>query len=172
MKWGKAVAVLLVLALVGGCAWLLYALGGSREQTTSAKQATATVQQAQKKADDKTRTDLARASATGRAREADRAALDSLFNKLAKEAADAPSAAVDHYVLPDDRLRVWRAANAGPGADPGEAGGEPDGGAAATAAAGDRPHPGPGGEPRAGGAGLSPAGFAGLPPAGVPAGSN
>lgn len=120
----------------------------------------------------KTRSTLKRAAEAGELREQDRAALDALFQRLSKEAANAPTAADDRYVLPDDRLQLWRAANAGSGPDRGAAAGQLDHAPQAATAAGLGRDSGAGGEPSSGGEGLSRSGIADVPAPAVPAAPN
>ncbi|WP_155419674.1 hypothetical protein [Variovorax paradoxus] len=160
-------AVILALAAALGIA--IYQWGGSAERTETLTDTVKANTKAEKKQKAKTRTDLARAAHTGAAREQDRAALDALFQRLDKEANDAPTAAHDSYVLPDDRLRIWRAANAGPGPDRGEPSSESDRAASAPAAAGHGGDSGAGVQPPRGGEGVSQPGLADVPPVGASA---
>ena len=160
-----ALAVAVVLAMLG---YALYALGSSHQQVADVRQDQKAEQQAHQAVKEKARTDIKRATATSKAREQDRTALDTLYQRLDREAADAPTAADDHYVLPDERLQRWRAANAG-GTDHSTATGQSDGRAEQAPAAALGAHPGSGGEPQGRGKGLSPAGIPVLPAAAVPA---
>ncbi len=160
-----AAACLAVLMALGGA---IYALGRSDEKVETVQATASSAEAAHTKAKTKTRSDLQRAASTGHAREQDRAALDAFFQQLDREAKDAPTTADDHYVLPDERLRVWRDANAGR-TDPGAAGGQPDSGASAAAPAAHGADTGPGSEPPPGGEGVSPARIADVPAAGLPA---
>lgn len=166
-----AVLVAGVVAVLGLLAWSFWALGGKTEEVKTVKATATATEKVQEKAKAKTRTDLGRAAATGRAREQDRAALDAFFQQLEREANHAPTAAADSYVLPDERLRLWRDANAGR-SDRGEAGGQPDGGAPAIAATAHGPDSGPGGQPSRRGEGLPPTRVADVPAAGLPATAN
>ncbi len=169
-KWAALVAIVAVAIGVGLFAWSFYALGGKTEKVNTAKAETKATVRAANKANAKVRADLDRAAVTGQAREADRARLDELFNSLNQEANHAPSSA-DDYVLPDERLRIWRDANAGRSTSS-DAPGRADQGAADAAAASIGGHPSAGGQPPAGGAGLPPAGVANVPAAGVSAAVN
>ncbi|WP_198086621.1 hypothetical protein [Variovorax sp. E3] len=164
----KAAILVACVAVVAGLVYAIYELGRSDQKVESVTAITKAADVAQVKAKAKTRGDLQRAAETGHARERDRAALDALFQQLDREAKDAPTSADDHYVLPDERLRLWRAANAGR-ADSGAARGEPDGSASTAAAAGNRADTGPGGEPSRRSAGIPPARLADVPAAGLPA---
>ena len=170
-KWVALVATVVVLMGVGLVAWSFYALGGKAQEVATAKAQTKATVRAANKTTAKVRADLARATTTGQAREADRARLDELFNSLDQEANHAPSSVADDYVLPDDRLRIWRDANAGRSTSS-DAPGRADQGAADAAAASIGGHPSAGGQPPAGGAGLPPAGVANVPAAGVSAAVN
>jgi Sec-independent protein translocase protein TatA len=168
----KLIVAAVVLALLGALGYGIHEWGASSERLKTVTSTAKANDQVEKKQKAKTRSDLTRSAQTGAAREQDRASLDALFQRLEREAKDAPSAAHDSYVLPDDRLQLWRAANAGPGRDRGQATGEPHvsaEGAAAAALGTDR---GPGGQPQAGGKGLSRPGVADVPVAGVPATAN
>ncbi|WP_447776342.1 hypothetical protein [Variovorax boronicumulans] len=161
-----------ILALLAGIGFTLHRLGASGAQlsaVTGTAKANDTAHEQQKK---KARADIKRAGQTGADRERDRAALDTLFQRLEQEAKDAPSADHDRYVLPDDRLRLWRAANAGPGGDRGVAAGEPDHASSASAAAALGRDRRAGSEPPAGSEGLPRLGLADVSPAGAPAASN
>ena len=168
-KGENAFAALVVVAVLGALGFLLYSLGLSHQQVKDVRQDQKAEQQAHQAVKAKARADLGRAAATGKAHEQDRTVLDTLYQRLDREAADAPTAADDHYVLPDERLQLWRAANAG-GADHGAATGQSDGRAEAAPAAALGAHPGSGSEPQGRGEGLPPVGLSGLPAAAVPAG--
>lgn len=158
-----------ILALLAALGFAVYQWGGSAQRTDTLTDTVKANNKVEKKQKAKTRADLARSAQTGAAHEQDRAALDALFQRLDKEANDAPTTARDSYVLPDDRLRIWRAANAGPGPDRGDAIGEHHQAPAAPPAAGLGGDSGAGGQPPQGGEGVSRPGFADVPPAGVPA---
>ncbi|HEX7866569.1 MAG TPA: hypothetical protein VF555_16555 [Variovorax sp.] len=164
----KALIVAACLAVALALAGAIYALGRSDEKVENVQATSKAAAAGHAKAKAKTRSDLQRAATTGHAREQDRAALDAFFQQLDREAKDAPTSADDHYVLPDERLRTWRAANAGR-ADPGAAGGKPDSGASAAAPAAHGADTGSGSEPPRGGEGVSPARIADVPAAGLPA---
>jgi len=165
----KALVAAASLAVASALGWAIYALGRSDEKLDNVQTTSQAAEAGRAKAKAKTRTDLQRAASTGHAREQDRAALDALFQQLDREAKDAPTTADDNYVLPDERLRIWRAANAGR-TDSGAAGSEPDGRASAVAPAAHGSDTGPGSEPPSGGTGVSPARIADVPAAGLPAG--
>lgn len=168
--WAWVALVAVVLALLGGMGYALFALGGTAQKAKTVAADVKATGEAQTKANTETRATIARANKAGHAREQGRQAIDTFFQQLDREARDAPSSAADSYVLPDDRLRLWRQANAG-GPDTGAAAGQPHDGAASSAAAADRANPGPGGEPPGSGPGVSPARDADVQPAGLPADS-
>jgi hypothetical protein len=161
---GIVVAIVLALA---AAAWKVYDLG------VTAGKATCQADQAKDDRGEVARQnadvqgDIKRGTRTGAAHERTRVALDKTFDHLEKEQAHAPVDPVDACVLPDDRLRIWRAANAGLEAGQDGASAQPDGAAATAAATGVGPHARPGSEPPAGEQGLSPAGLADVPAAGV-----
>jgi len=164
MNYVKGAIAVLLIGIAAGLGYTFFTLGGVHEKAVVAV-ATAKVQA---QANTQTRADLGRATVVGKAREHHRRSIDSVFQQLESEAHHAPSAAVDSYVLPDDRLRIWREANAG-SLNPGAATGQPDSGTAALATTGLGPHPGSGDQPPGGGEGIPPAGLPDLPSAGVPA---
>jgi hypothetical protein len=167
-KWALLIVIVAVLVGAGLFAWSFYELGGKAEEVKTVKAETKAVKKAVAKSNAKVRADLARAADTGQARERDRLHFDQFFEQLAKEAADAPSAALDQYVLPDDRLRLWRDANAGRSTG-GDTAGQPDGSAPATASAGIGSDLGAGVGPPGGSPGLPPARVANVPAAQLPA---
>jgi hypothetical protein len=138
--------------------------------------ATATVQGQQQQAAQvlaQATADITHAQAAGRVREVERVRIQTVFQVIEKEARHAPPDPVDSCVLPDDRLRLWAAANAGaleplaPGA--GAPGAQPDAGPAAAAPAGIGPDAGPGGQPPPGGDAVPLAGQPDVQPAAAPA---
>lgn len=93
---------------------------------------------------------------SGDSHETARRKIDHFYNNLKQEAAnDAPDSA-DDYVLPDERLQRWRAANRGP--DSGAAASKPDTGTGAVAPAGQRADTDAGGKPYRSGEAVPPAG--------------
>lgn len=95
---------------------------------------------------------------SGDSHEAARRNIDHFYNKLKQEAAnDAPDSA-DNYVLPDERLRRWRAANRG--ADSSAAANKPDTGTPAAAATGKRADTDAGKRPHGSGETVPPTGGA------------
>ncbi|MDP9990911.1 hypothetical protein J2W28_002081 [Variovorax boronicumulans] len=169
VKW-VAAAVIAVALLVAG--FFLWRSGGSSERAETVTETVKANTRIEAKVKSKARSDIKRAGEAGALREQDRDGLDALFQRLSKEAKDAPTAADDRYVLPDERLHVWRAANAGGGPDRGAASAQPDHSTQAAAAAGLGRDSGAGGKPPRGGEGLSQPGFADVPPAGVSAAPN
>jgi Sec-independent protein translocase protein TatA len=167
-KWAVIAVVAILLIGAGFFAWSFYELGGKSQEVKTSKAETKATVNAANTATATVRADLARADTTGKAREVDRARLDEFFEDLNREAAHAPTAAADLYVLPDDRLRIWRDANAGRTAQ-GGATSEPDQGASGAAAALVGRDRSPGGEPPPGREGLSPARIADVSAAVLPA---
>jgi hypothetical protein len=124
-------------------------------------------------------TEIQRAATTGQAYEAKRQRIATHFSTLETDARHEPTQAdpADLCILPDQRLRLWRAANAGPDAGGASAFGSADQSAApaqpgdtASAAAPARfwPHVRLGGQSPTSGPGLSPVGRADVPVAELP----
>ncbi|MEY2837798.1 MAG: hypothetical protein RJB60_97 [Pseudomonadota bacterium] len=124
-------------------------------------------------------TEIQRAATTGQAYEVKRQRIATHFSTLETEARHAPAQTdiADLCILPDKRLRLWRAANAGPDAGGASAFGSADQSAApaqpgdtASAAAPARfwPHVRLGGQSPTSGPGLSPVGRADVPVAELP----
>ena len=156
---------LMALALVASNATTFWAAwrAGNAQCVASSVAATAKAQTAQ---DNKTVAKVQRSQATGRTQERTRAAIDKVFVQLEQEAADAPAHPVDGCVLPDERLRAWAAANAGPG-DTGAPAAQPAAAPPSAAPAPLGPDAGPGGQPPRGGQGLPPGGQPAVPAAGL-----
>ncbi len=142
-----------------------YAHGSYTKGLSAALKAEQKTTAAQGQVIKKATADTRRANATGAQYERQRAAIESHSAQLETEAAHAPSDPVDRCVLPAERLRSWRDANAGPGAGATERGAA--GEAPAAAAAGIGGDARSGGQPPGGGEGLSPAGSEVLRPAGL-----
>jgi len=124
-------------------------------------------------------TEIQRATTTGKAYEVKRQRIATHFSTLETEARHAPAQTdiADLCILPDQRLRLWRAANAGPdaggasafgSADQSAAPAQPGGTASAAAPARFWPHVRLGGQSPTGGPGLSPVGRADVPVAELP----
>lgn len=118
------------------------------------------------------RKQIARATATGAAREADRSHVNAVFDRLNEEAQHDAIAPTDDdsCTLPAERLRRWAAANAG-GADKGSTIAEPDGPASSPASAFVWPHARLGSQSPRSGPALSPVGESALPVVAVPGAS-
>lgn len=157
-----------ILALLGGIGYALFALGSTAQEAKTTKADAAATIKAQAQANNNTRAGIARATSAGRAREQGRQAIDTFFQQIDREVHDAPSSADDDYVLPDDRLRLWRKANAGR-PDSGASARQSHDGAAGAAAALVGADTGARNESPRGGSGLSPAGNTGVQPAGLSA---
>lgn len=95
---------------------------------------------------------------SGDSHETARRNIDHFYNNLKQEAVNETPDSADNYVLPDERLRRWRAANRG--SDSSTASSKPDAGAAATATASGREHTDAGGEPHGSGEDVPPTGSA------------
>ncbi|WP_431511630.1 hypothetical protein [Variovorax sp. DAIF25] len=168
----KLIAAAVVLGLLLLVGYGIWQWGGASDRLANVEATADGNAHIEAKQRAKTRSTLKRAAEAGELREQDRAALDALFQRLSKEAANAPTAADDRYVLPDDRLQLWRAANAGGGPDRGTAAGQPDHAPEATAAAGFGRDSGAGSESPRGGEGLPRPGLADVSPPAVPAALN
>ncbi len=160
-RWFAVVAGVSVVAAIAWSYAAVYAAGEqSGVSNCEAKQAKTTAE-AQTKADQKVKGSVKRAADTSTQREANRAALDTVFNQLEMEQRNAPPDPIDACVLPAERLRAWANANAAR-ADNDTATGQLDDRAAAIAATGLGTSAGLRGQPPASGAPVPPAGGAAL----------
>lgn len=165
-------ALTLLLAAAGFALYKLYSHGKQVGQSEQREEINERIREANRGRRLEAEKTLARAQRTGARFEKDRAGLDALFETLEKEALNVDQTqlktAIDSAAceLPAERLRIWRAANAGfrAGAED-RAAGQPDAAPAAAAAANQRPDGGAGGQSSASGQGLSPARGAAVWPA-------
>ncbi|WP_293602709.1 MULTISPECIES: hypothetical protein [unclassified Polaromonas] len=172
-KAAIAIAALGCLLAIGYAFKATYEAGQRDGTATCESKQTKSNEKQQVKANVKTKKDLKRAADTGNAQELGRAAVEHVFDQLAKDAKNETADPFDSCVLPDPRVRKWNAANAGrlDPADQGGTAGKPDAGAAGPAALDQRGGAAAGSQSPGGGQGLPPAGDANVQPAGLSGGT-
>lgn len=136
------IAAAIVLAATHTAAYLV---GVANGKTSAAKADVAAVERRHQQDIQRIGKDIARGHDTAKAVEASAQKTDRYFNRLNQDARTDAHASIDDFELPADRLRRWRAANAGPFA--GASAPESDGTARPAPSAGERQAERPGGEP-------------------------